>query len=472
MPRAQETVFMSEWYEDELADVDLGDRRLNRRAARVLGSLGKQPSRSIPGSCRSWSETLAAYRLFNHERVTAKRLLAPHFAATVERMREHPVVLLVQDSSELDYTGKESITGLGPLNWVERQGMFTHLSMAVTPQRLSLGLVEAQFWSRDPAQPHKNATRKRTSIADKQSGWWLRSYRRACQIAGQVPETKVVSIADREGDIYEVFVAWQQAQQEPRAGWVIRACQDRRLPEKEPGQSRCYQKLWARVAACAVLGRMGFRLPRKGKRPARHVIQTLQACQVELKPPQRRGEKLPVVRIWAVLAREPNPPAGQEPLEWLLLTSEPVETPAAAEQIVNWYLARWQIEVFFRVLKSGCRVEQLSLRQADRLECVIALYMIVAWRVLWVSALGRLGPDLTADVVFAEEEWKSVYAVVRRSKPPPVPPALGEFVRMVASLGGYLGRKGDGPPGTQTLWTGMQSMMHYTICWLAFGPGA
>jgi hypothetical protein len=463
---------MSEWHEDELADVDLGDRRLNRRAMKVLGILGKQPSRSIPGSCRSWSETLAAYRLFDNERVTAARLLAPHFAATAQRMREHPVVLLVQDSSELDYTGKESINGLGPLNWVERQGMFCHVSLAVTPQRLSLGLVEAQFWAHDPGSPRKNRTRKHTPIDQKQSGWWLRSYRRACQVAKEVPDTKVVSVADREGDIYEVFVVWQEAAQEPRAGWVIRACQDRSLPEKEPGQQWRYQKLWARVADSPVLGMIEFRLPRKGKRPARQVTQTLQACEVELKPPQRLGEKLPVVKVWAVLAREVDTPAGEEPLEWLLLTSEPVQTQAAAQQIVDWYLARWQIEVFFRVLKSGCRIEQLSLRRTDRLQCVIALYMIVAWRVLWVSALGRLGPELPADVVFAEEEWKSVYSVVKHAKPPPKAPALGEFVRMVASLGGYLGRKGDGPPGTQTLWTGMQSMIHYAICWLAFGPDA
>jgi len=462
---------MAEWCEEELAQVDLGDRRLNRRAMQVLGSLGKQPSRSIPGSCHSWSETLAAYRLFDNERVTTTRLLAPHFAATMQRMQEHLVVLLVQDSSELDYTGKQSIAGLGPLNWVERQGMFCHVSLAVTPQRLSLGLVEAQFWAHDPGPPRKNSTRKHTPIEGKQSGRWLCSYRRACQLAKELPNTKVVSVADREGDIYEVFVAWQEAgKQGTAAGWVIRACQDRRLTTKAPGASWRYQKLWAQVAAAPLLGRVEFGLPRKGKHPARPVIQTLQACEVALKPPQRRGEKLPVVKVWAVLAREVDPPDDQQPLEWLLLTSEPVQTQAAAEQIIDWYLARWQIEVFFRVLKSGCRIEQLSLREAGRLQCVIALYMIVAWRVLWVSALGRLGPELPADVVFAEEEWKSVYMVVKRAKPPPNAPPLGEFVRMVASLGGYLGRKGDGPPGTQTLWTGLQSMIHYAICWLAFGP--
>lgn len=470
-PGPQETVFMSEWYEEELAGVNLGDRRLDARAVQVLGSFGKQPSRSIPGSCQSWAETLGAYRLLRHPRVTARRLLAPHYAATQERMREHPVVLLVQDSSELDYSGKASIDGLGALNWVERQGLFCHLSLAVTPERLSLGLVEAQFWAQDPGPPHKNITRKRTPIHEKQSGWWLRSYQEACRLARELPQTKLVSVADREGDIYEVFVAWQEASPEAQASWVIRACQDRRLTTKVAGPTWRYQKLWAQVGAAPVLGSTQFEVPRRGNRPARQVTQTLQAAQVELKPPQRLGQKLPVVKVWALLAREVDPPAGQEPLEWLLLTSEPVETLEAALQILAWYLARWQIEVFFRVLKSGCRIEQLALQHVARLECAIALYLIVAWRVLWVSALGRLGPEVPADVVFAEEEWKSVCAVVTRGPAPAQPPPLGEFVRMVASLGGYLGRKGDGPPGTQTLWLGLQSMTHYALAWLAFGPG-
>jgi hypothetical protein len=460
---------MSEWYEEELADVDLGDRRLNRRAIRVLGSLGKQPGRSIPGSCRSWAETLAAYRLFSHGKVSAGRLLAPHVAATTERMREHPVVLVVQDSTELDYTGKPSMEGLGPLNWAERQGLFLHLSLAVTPERLSLGVVEAQCFARDPSQPHKNATRKQTPIEEKQSGWWLRSYQEANALAKKLPASKLISVADREGDIYEVFVAWQE-EEGPRAGWVIRACQDRRLTEKVLGAAWSYEKLFARVGAAPALGEVTFRLPRRGRRPAREVTQTLRACQVELKPPARKGEKLPVVRVWAVLAREEDPPAGQEPVEWLLLTSEPVETPAAALQILDWYLVRWQIEVLFRTLKSGCRIEHLSLRESAGLECVLALYLIVAWRVLWVTMLGRLGPDLPADAVFAEEEWKSVYMVLTHQPPPAEPPPLSEFVRMVARLGGHLGRKGDGPPGPQTLWQGLQAMAQCALCWSAFGP--
>ncbi len=462
---------MQDWQEEELAGVDLGDRRLNARAVRVLGCLGQQPTRSIPGSCQSWAETLAAYRLLEHAKVTPERLLAPHAKATQARMGEYPVVLVVQDSSELDFSGKPSITGLGPLNWESRQGLFVHLSLALTPERLSLGVVEAQFWAPDPQQPHKNATRKQTPIEEKQSGHWLASYREADRLAKELPETQVVSVADREGDIYEVFQAWQEAEG-PRASWVIRACQDRRLTGRVAGAPGRHQKLWAQVETAPELGAVEFEVPRRGSRPARRVRQTLRACQVELQPPARPDGKLPVVRLWAVLAREEQPPAGEAPLEWLLLTSEPVESLEAASRILDWYLARWQVEVFFRVLKRGCRIEQLALRAAARLECAIALYLIVAWRVLWVTWLGREAPEVAADAVFTEAEWKSVYAVVKRTPPPAEAPPLGEFVRMVASLGGHLGRKGDGPPGPQTMWQGLQSMFHYAIAWSTFGPGS
>jgi hypothetical protein len=462
---------MSDWCQEEMAEVECDDRRLNRRVARVLGCLSEQPMRSIPGSCRSWAETFAAYRLFDNPRVTPERLLAPHCTATVARLREHPVVLLVQDSTELDFTRKPATADLGRLNWKERQGLFLHLSLAVTPERLSLGVVEAQFWAQDPAVAHKNATRKQTPIEEKQSGHWLASYGEAGRLAQQVPETKLVSVADREGDIYEVFVAWQEAEG-PRASWVIRACQDRRLTEKVPETPWRHQKLWAQAGAAPVLGEVEFEVPRRGTRRARRVRQTLQACAVELKPPARPGERLAVVRIWAVLAREVAPPPGEEPVEWLLLTSEPVESPEAAQRILDWYLARWQIEVFFRTLKTGCRVEQLALRTGPRLQCALVLYLVIAWRVLWVTMLGRVGPDLPAEAVFTEEEWKSVWVVVKRTPPPAEPPPLGEFVRMVAGLGGYLGRTGDGPPGPQTMWLGLQSMMHYALAWTAFGPGS
>ncbi len=342
--QAKNPFCMTDWYEEELASVSLGDRRLNARAVRVLELFGKQPRESVPGSCLSWAETQGAYRLFQNARVTVQKLLAPHLAATQARMREHPVVLLVQDSSEVDFTKKRSIVGLGPLNWVERQGLFTHVSLAVTPERLSLGVVEAQFWAQAPGPPHKNVTRKQTPIKEKQSGWWLRSYQEACRLAGELPGTRCVSVADREGDIYEVFTAWQEAPEQARASWVIRACQDRRLTEKVPGPPWRYEKLWERAATAPVLGRVRFRLPRREQRPARDVTQTLQACQVELKPPQRRGQKLPVVRVWALLAREEHPPEGEEPVEWLLLTSEPAETLEAAERILDWTwrAGRWK----------------------------------------------------------------------------------------------------------------------------------
>jgi hypothetical protein len=174
---------------------------------------------------------------------------------------------------------------------------------------------------------------------------------------------------------------------------------------------------------------------------------TVQAARVSLRGPYRPGGKLPDLSVNAVLVREVDPPAGEEPIEWLLLTDLPVDNLDAACRVIASYAARWQVEVYFRVLKSGCRVEERQLEADERVEVCLAVYMVVAWRVLFVTMLGRESPDLPCDAVLSEEEWRAVYAVVRGAPPPSVPPRLGEMVAMIASLGGYLGRKQDGPPG-------------------------
>ena len=164
-----------------------------------------------------------------------------------------------------------------------------------------------------------------------------------------------------------------------------------------------------------------------------------------------------------LLAREEHPPKGVEPIAWILLTSLPIDDLAEASEILQWYLCRWQIEVFFRVLKSGCKIENLQLQLTDRLELAISLYLIVAWRVLFLTRLGRTCPDLSCEVVFTPEEWHAVYIVAKRKKPPKEPPRLNEMIRMVASFGGFLGRKDDGEPGPKALWTGLQRIRDFVL---------
>lgn len=172
-----------------------------------------------------------------------------------------------------------------------------------------------------------------------------------------------------------------------------------------------------------------------------------------------------------VLVRESDPPENDQPVEWLLLTSLPIDKVEQVRTVIQYYCVRWMIEVFFRVLKSGCRVEERRFEHIDRLLSCLAVYLIVAWRTLYVCRLGRGCPELNCEAVFEPAEWKAVWKVVQRSDPPAAPPLLGEIVLLVAQLGGYVNRKRKDPPGPQTIWIGLQRMYDFALCWRLFGPG-
>ena len=182
-----------------------------------------------------------------------------------------------------------------------------------------------------------------------------------------------------------------------------------------------------------------------------------------LKAPRRPDRRLSDATVTALLATEIDPPAGDEPVEWLLLTNLPVDTPDQALEKIAWYLCRWQVEVFFTILKSGCKIEQLQLEKRERLEPAIGFYMIVAWRVLLLTDLGRACPEMPCDVVFDDAEWKAVNLVTQRQAPPEKPPSLDTMVRMVATLGGFLNRNSDGFPGPQSLWIRLQRAADFVL---------
>jgi len=458
------------WVAEELVGLQLGDARLATRQARFVSALYQQCQASIPTACAGWDEIKGAYRFLAHPAVTQATVLAPHLAATQRRVQGVPWVVIPQDTTELDFSRTRVAGALGPLNVAERVGWFLHLSAAFTLDRVCLGVVGTEIWTRDPDDPHKNARHQRVPLSEKESQRWLTGYRLACTVAAAAPTTQVVSVADREGDIYEIYLDAAQETADRTADWVIRACQDRSLPEKVPGTAQTYQKLWARVAESPVLGDVTYELPAKGGRPARRVHLTVQAAAVTLRPPYRPEGKLAPVPIHAVLLRESAPPPGEAPIEWLLLTSLPVDTWDAVRLVIECYLCRWQIECFFKVLKSGCRVEKLQLETPDRVLACLSLYLIVAWRVLYLTMLGRTVPNLPCTVVFGDAEWKAVFSIERRGPPPETPPTLAAMVRAVARQGSYVGRAGDGHPGIVSIWTGLQRVMDYARAWEAFGP--
>lgn len=477
---------MQSWIEDELAAADLGDQRLERRYRLVLDRLSLKPSLKFNAACRGRAEIEAAYRFVNHPRATPDALLAPHGEATLQRIRQHPLVLVPQDTSEVDLTRpKHQVHGAGPLGSAKRHGFYFHHLLAVTPEGLPLGVVASSIWARDPEelarpQAEKAAQRKQKPIQEKESIRWLEGYRACCAAQAACPGTQVVCLSDSEGDVYECLAQQRDAGGEgPRADWIVRACQDRALAPAGGKPAKLFEtvakgpvqhRLTIEVSARPQNGGGGRK--RKAARQARTAEVAVRAARVTLRGPKRPGGALPDVEVNCVLAREESPPQGEERVEWLLLTSLPIGTPQQVLLVVECYCARWGIEVYFRVLKSGCQVESSQLETAEGFKAFLALQMIVAWRVLHVLMLGRECPEMSCEAVLEEDEWKAAYAVVRKQAPPSQAPRLGEMVEIIARLGGWMGRKCDGPPGPKAMWIGMQRVADLAQGWRAFASVA
>jgi hypothetical protein len=464
-----------------------GNVRLKRRLKKVLDAMSHKPSLKFPAGCNGRAEVKAAYRFVDNEHVTFHSILKPHHDATLERIREQTVVLIPQDTTELDLTRpSEIMVGAGPLNDSARVGFYNHASLAMTPERLPLGTVDAKVWARDPVEFEKEADQKRAErrakpIEDKESIRWVEGFRAACQVAQEASSTLVVSLADSEGDIYEYLMEAQAVEGVRKASFIIRACQNRALAIADDDgspQSPQLCHLRERVASTPVLAQRTLEVrgrepksnddrKRKQPREPRTAVVVIRAARVTLRGPARPGGKLPDLEVNVVLVSELNPPPGVGPIEWILLTDLPIDTVEAVLLIIDYYMCRWQIEIYFRVLKSGCKVEESQLETAARFEPYLALTMIVAWRIMYVMMLGRECPDLPCDVALDDDEWQSVYATVKKEPPPAQPPSMKIIVGLIASLGGWLGRKCDGEPGPKAMWVGMQRMTDLAIGWRA-----
>lgn len=463
-------------FSDEFTDARLGDARRSRRLPRLAAALAQAPGASIAAATGGWAETMAAYRLLNCDDFQPADLLAPHHAAIERRCREQACVVVAQDTSELDFTRMAATEGLGPLNDDYRRGFLLHSLYAVSEQGLPLGVWDATILCRDDETFRGASQRRKRPVEEKESWRWVEGYLRSSELARRLPDCEVVSVSDRDGDLFEAFEAWQQLPHEARAEWIIRANQDRAL-EGIAGEDA--PKLFAALEQAPELGGLVFEVPAgqgtrkvrgsrvKVTRSARRVRQVVRAMPVTPRPPYRRGRQLAPVTFWAVLAEEVDAPAGEQPIRWLLLTSMQAGTLEQACRVLRLYMRRWDIEVFHRVLKTGCRVERLQLKTRPALVNALMIYLVIAWRILYMTHLGRRCPDLPCGCVFEEAEWKSACAVVRRD-PAAGEPSLSEFIAIVGKLGGHLGRKSDGPPGPQPIWRGLARVRDFACAWLAF----
>lgn len=466
---------MEESIKDEFEGTDLKDLRRGRRLSALASSLAAAPANSITAASGGWAECMAAFRFLNNGDYEAGELIAPHIRKTVGRCARHPCVIAIQDTSEMDFSHMKAAEGLGPLNDEKRRGFFLHNHYVVSEQGLPLGVLGADIMLRDDADFRGGAERRKLPIGEKESRRWIEGYRKAHGLARELPDTEVFSVSDREGDIFELYEEWMRAEGGPRAEWIVRSKQNRVLINVEKGAPN---KLFEAVRQAPVLGEFEFDVPsatgnRKVKgirtkttRTARTVRQRVRVMEVTPRPPERKGRKLPQVTFRAVWAAEVDPPAGEEPINWLLLTSRKITTLGEARRIIGIYLRRWDIEVYFRALKTGCRVERIQLKSGEALVRALMIYLVIAWRILYLTHLGRRCPELACGCVFDEAEWRAACAVAGRPEADGEP-SLSEFVGIIGRLGGHLGRKSDGVPGAEAVWRGLSRVRDFALVWRA-----
>jgi hypothetical protein len=469
---------LASWAKEEMASVELGDERLDARVVTVLSALGSRPTVSIPAACGGRAEMQAAYRFFDNDKVTFEKVLAPHIERSRERVAQQKTALLVQDTTEIDVTRpQQEMKGVGTLDG-SRCGFLLHEMQAFTTEGTPLGTVWAEIVNRTDGVAHasaqKRSERQRTPIEEKESLRWLTGLRQARAFAQQTPDTQCICIADSEADIYELFA---EPRGERPVDWLIRACQDRALEDGGP------QHLRDQVLATPVLYEVDLLIrgrqaktatedrARRQNRQTRRAKAEVRAATLTLRPPWRLDRNLPPVTLNVVVVSEPNPPPGEPPVEWILLTTLPIETLEQVRTVVEYYCVRWNIEVFFRTLKSGCRIEHRRFEDVERLLPCLAICLTVAWRTLFVCRMGRECPDLDCEAIFEPSEWQAVWMAVHRAKPPRQAPRLSAMVHLIASLGGYIERR-NSEPGAQTVWIGLQRMNDLAWAWDSFGPGA
>jgi hypothetical protein len=449
-----------EWVTQEFARADLRDKRLDRRLLKTAQQLAKSPASPINEACGNWASTQAAYRLFNNPKASTPGILKPHWEATASRMAGcGGAVLVMQDTVFFSYGSHVKTRGLGSIgksNAAHDRGLIMHNALAFTTSGVPLGILSQSIWARReiPEEDYQEKIERLqvTAIEEKESSKWLIALRQTLERAPVgVP---VVTVADRESDFFEFLTHAKEL----RAKYLIRARTDRKLvPEDSAG---CVRMLEA-LSEAPALGTMTVEVPGNGSRKARTACIEVRVAQVAIQAPQRRGAHAKAsgssepVAVTLIGATEQSPPAGSDSISWVLLTNLPVKDFESATEKVRWYGKRWGIEIWHKVLKSGCKVEDCMLEEAERLKRYLTLFSIIGVRLMHVAYLARAHPDLPATEVFSAAEIQVLHLRVTKALPPAEQSlTLREIVRMLGKLGGHLGRKGDGEPGVLILWRG------------------
>lgn len=437
----------------------LPDKRLRERLAWMIDTFSQQPTRTIPEATATRNPMEATYEFFKNPRVGPENIVASCLPTTLAHLRGCRRVLAIQDSSEANFDSLTDTTGLGYTDGHATRGLKFHSTLAVGDDGLVAGLLTQQVWVRPFEAKGRAAKRRQRDTADKESFRWQDHAQAARSAVGA--DVVLIHVADREGDVYDFFAAARPA----NTHLLVRVAQAQRIVVHGPdGQTGHLSEV---VAARPVLGQHTIEVPRADDRPARQACLSLRVARVEIQPPKhaKQRSQLPAVPAWVIEAKEEPVAAGVKAVHWRLVTTEPIANLEQAVRALQEYVRRWLIERFHFVLKSGCRVEQLELATADRLANAVAVYSQVAVRIMRLAYLARVEPQSPASQEFSVEELHVLQAErQRRDKRASGPlETIEQAVRVVAQLGGFLGRKGDGPPGLKVIWRGLLALHHRVI---------
>ncbi|MGN8160729.1 IS4 family transposase [Salinisphaera sp. SWV1] len=447
------------WAEQEFGGAPLGDQRRSQRLVVSARLQSEQPMRGFTGVAEAdWPAVKGYYRLIDQpadSEVTPDHILAPHRERTRQRMAAQTTVLCIADGTDVNFTTHAQTAGLGVIGrnqtGAQSRGLHLHSTLAVSGEGLPLGVLRARFEA-----PRPRDRQAAVAAEDKKSFRWIESLRDCAALAKTLPDTRVIHVADREADCYDLLAEQLRT---PEVDLIVRAKSNRRLPD---AQGRLFDGVRETKPRTTLAVEITRRSPRAktSKRPAcagrtqRSATLTLRYRQVKLARHRHNNPHVPAtLAVTIVHAVEDAPPPGEAPVEWFVLTTLAVDTPAQAEQVLHYYSLRWRIEDWHRVLKSGCRIDELGHHSTERLERAIAMRLVIAWRVMLMTLLGREVPDLPPELLFSDPELR-VLGDVARSKGRRPPSKLGEAVIGTAILGGYLNRNHDPPPGHQLMWQG------------------
>jgi len=440
------------------------------------------PGSSIPQCSSSVAEAKAFYRLLDVERLTDTLIFDEHRQAVLRRARASgcSVLLAIQDTTTCNFDSHHSLEGLGAISSNRSksgiQGLHVHSTLlSAADEDAVFGLLGAKLYARKVLRKKQAAgARNRERIEDKESVRWLESLALARDAShwlqassldqeADAPTPLIVSVGDRGADIYELLVEAQQ-HRDQNLGLLVRAQHNRTLAGEEA-------HLWQHLAESQSAGRLTLQLPRSQGQKERQVTLSVRFESVTLAVPVHKAKYLKMdtpVKVSVVELREEEGRSGGKGICWRLLSTLSVDTLEAAVQLARWYAKRWQIEEFHRILKTGCRVEARQMRSLERLKPMMALDMMVACRIMGLSAAARQRPEDPASDWLDEDEISALEAYENEGKKPmtkATPMSLAAAVRSIGRLGGHLGRKGDGHPGTQVLWRGLNKLDTITEVW-------